>query len=492
MNALVAALALATAGVDPAVHPVDAAHADAAALAPAYRCEVRYLRLDEVPRKDRPAVVRVLNGHVQHLSTASEVVPLTVVPGTDDALLRLNLGDYGDYRRLRVVWDQFRSPFDHVLVERLEDEEWGYWQNGQWIRTEVKKTKKVRVPAIAPWLADTPERAAKLAELVGWLDGTKAPILRARWFFQQTAAAVDRTPNYYDFLGVKDEKTFQALIGFREQKNRRRIQVREAVGVSGVTLEPRGLVREDAEGGAYWYSLDFKVALDKTNPLRVLGDDIERAFRDPKIQAASEQYGHLPNGFWATGAFNNKGERQDTAPDFAASDNRSRSNDRRVHVNVSCVRCHRKAGLQDIDGWARNLFQPPLKLVSPDYDALRVLRQQYLRRLEPFLARDRRQYAEALLDANGMEPEAYADAYAALWEGYEDAGVDLARAAADLNTTPELVRKAIDRQIRIGGQVDPVLSVLLLEGERARRIPVRQWEEAVPLAHQILRGLQTP
>jgi cytochrome c553 len=236
-------------------------------------------------------------------------------------------------------------------------------------------------------------------------------------------------------------------------------------------------------GGGYWKSLDFKLAKDERNPLRILGRDIEKAYD------ATEQFGHLPNGFWATGLFDKQGKVQASAPDFIASDHRSNSNDKRVHVNAACIRCHDNGGLQDIDGWARNLFQPPLKLQSVDYYKERELRQQYFRDLKALLERDRKIFAEAVKDATGMEVKAYAKAYAQEWERYEDARVDLAWVANDLATTPEMLKKAVERDIKMQGQAsDTVLSVFILEGLRQRSISIRQWEEVYPIAQMVISG----
>lgn len=156
------------------------------------------------------------------------------------------------------------------------------------------------------------------------------------------------------------------------------------------------------------------------------------------------------------------------------------------------MRCHAHAGLHDLDGWTRNLFRPPLTLQAPEYRQLRLLRQQYLRRLEPFLERDRQIFAEAVRAATGLDAKEYARRYAAFWERYEDAKVDRAWAARDLGIAPETLRRALERQLKATGQLDPILAALLLEGDRRRSIGIRPWEEVYPLAATILRGGSIP
>ena len=55
---------------------------------------------------------------------------------------------------------------------------------------------------------------------------------------------------------------------------------------------------------------------------------------------------------------------------------------------------------------------------------------------------------------------------------------------------PGWMTPAEARAVIAAGRADTVLSVLTLEGDRARKIPVRQWEEVQAIAHLALRGLQ--
>ncbi len=470
----------------PLAELVTLAAADMSRLPPAIQPHVRYLTLQERQQYTLQDAARTLSGHCNGLSRETDiVVPTLVGPG----LLRVNLEDYG----WKVgIWEQLAEADPWYHVKTVTDTVWpgGVYPGDGKHYAAGAFSEREKTTAIAPWLTETPAARAAIAALVA---GTrsKAPILRADWFFNQTAAAIDRKPNYYDFLGIKDEKTFQALVGFDAKRKRRKVEIREAVADSGVALQPRGIIRETAEDGAYWKTYDFRKSVDKVNPLRVLNGDLDEAFLAAGANdAASEQYGHLANGMWATFLGNNKGVRQDTAPDFIASDSMSRSNDKRVHANVSCLRCHLNGGLQDIDGWARNLFQPPLSLQSPDYAIARRLRQQYARKLEPYLDRDRAMYAESVMLATGWDTKEYARQYAGYWESYEDAKVDAAYAAADLGITPAVFVQKLTAYMKATGNIDTVLSVFLLKGPRQRTIGIRQWEEGYPLAQYLIRGYQ--
>lgn len=480
------ATSAATAAAQAPADVVMRAAADAARLPAGVALRTRYLSLHNLPEEDRAWCVRVLGGHLNLLSREPDIVR----PGQVGLLLRINLDDYGE--AFARAWEQLAEaePYFHatVEVEKVEKvtkrQAYGYKQpDGSWKVTEyrdevVEEKRKVRLPAQAPWLADTPEHQQALLSLLA-LTGSQVPVVSAEWFVFQTAIQADRKPGYYDFLGVKDERTFQQAVGFVAKGIDPGFlrELRESVAVSSVTLQPRALERLPTVGGAYWRTRDVRQAKDRSNPLRVLNDDL--------VFDATEQFGHLPNGLWATGLFNAKGERQDTAPDFIASDSTAPHNDRRVHVNLSCLRCHADGGLQDVSGWVRSVLNsPPNFLASPDPGELRRLRQQYLRRLEPFLEADRKRYAEALAEATGgLKPAEYAAGLARLWKEYAEDPVTLERAACDLGTTPERFLEALQLQ---GPAVDPVLGAFRAVPPGA--IPVTAWREAYPLAQAALLG----
>ena len=470
---------------DAPLSPADAiaqAHADLSRLPVEARYDVRYLSLYAVPKAEREKAVRILNGHVNSLSREPDLTPLYVVPGSQGSLCRLYLRDY---RWDTKVWEKLVDPYftQAIEVERLEWWPGGNYDGQHYPAKAFQVRYKDKQLVLAPWLTETVQAKKHLEEVVGWT-GSKIPVVRAEWFFNQTAAAVDRTPNYYDFLGVKDEKTFQDAIGADVKKaadlgN----EIREAVAISGVTLQPRAIVRHGTINGSYWRTFDFKIAKAETNPLAVLGKDIEKKYD------ASEQYGMLANGMWAFGLFDRQGKIQATAPDFIASDGVSRSTDKRVHNGASCIRCHTNGGLQDIDGWIRNLMTPPLNVLTPDYEKARELKRLYLRKMEPFIEKDRRVYEDAIKEATGLGSKEYSASFARMWEDYEDAKVDLGMAAASLGCTPERLKLAIGGRIR-AGRGDTVMSVLVLPAGRPNRIPIRQWEEIVPDAHATIRGYE--
>ena len=440
---------------------------------------------------------RVQTVHVNELSRESLIVPPVLVSGH---LLRLYLDDY---RIDPNVWEQLADaqpvgePLFHIpaeveeVSEVLEDTEPyigkdGKLYKGKWVK---KKTGKKKISsALAPWLAETKEGAEAVATLVK-LTQSQAPVVSADWFLYQTAIQVDRVPGYYDFLGIKDEKTFQQLVGFVD--NKKLVDpgflqsLRSAVGVDlEVTLQARRLEQHRAVGGGYWRSRDVRLANNKSNPLRVLDDAL--------VFDASEQFGGLPNELWATGIFNQQGVRQDSAPDFIASDKESTSRDARVHVCKSCNVCHANGGLKAIDDWIRNVEDsPPNQLQALDKRQLLDLKQQYTRSLEDALNPDRARADRAVgRCVEGWKWKDWAKALEQAWEWAVDTPVDIKRAARDCGTTPEELRKGLEKYKEETKFIDPVLSAFTRP--KPARMQVEIWWEAIPLAQFNRRGFQIP
>ncbi len=461
-------------------------HADAAKIPLVDRVHYRWLDQHYEPsQKARERNVRVLSGHLNGLSREPDLVRVVAVD-LGCFVVRLDLREY---RLDPKVYEQLAEadPMYHVkTVTQVEERKpWPggvYAPEGKYYAPgafTLVSTRKVVKTALAPILTEG-DGLLISAELAKWT-GSSVFVLSAEWFFNQTAAADGRSPNYYDFLGVKNEKDFQRLVGFdgKAAADFGLTELREAVADSTVTLQPRALRRDEKIGGGYWRSFDFDKAIDRKNPLRVLGKEIEADY------TASEQFGHLANGLWATGIFNQKGERQAAAPGNIASDNFSKSTDKQVHVNISCMRCHNDGGLQSIDGWTRNLFDgPPLKLQSPDFKVQKTLRQQYARKLEPFLKADRDRYEAAIKECTGWTSLEYSVILAEYWQDYEDAKVDLAWMAARLAVKPDFLKQCLLQYLQRTGEIDLVLAAFI----KGKQIKIRQAEEVFPLAYLATKG----
>ena len=448
------------------------------------RGQTRYLSLGHVSEAERGILIRVLGYHCNALSREADIVLPAVVPGTGGTLLRLNLSDY-DWPA--DVWDKLQDPMFHVKIQAQPAVK-KLWPGGVWAQdgkhypagsfwyTE-KATAGAKKTALAPWLP-----AAEAAELVN-LTQSAAPIVRGDWFLWQTAVNHDRGgAGYYAFLGVKSKADFDKMAGYDRKLARaaKLTELQEAVAVSTVTLQPRRIEVDRALSGHYYTTFDNAQAVDDHNPLRILNGGFKFD--------AQEFFHHLPNGVFAWGLANAKGELQDTAPDNIASDSTAHGTDRRVAINLSCIRCHGpQGGVQPVDGWARNLFVGELRLQSPDYDKLKELRQKYLRDLDGPLEDGRRTYTRAIAQATGgMKPAELAAAYGRAFAEY-DAPVSLERAARDAGTSPENFQRGLRAYLLRTGSVDTVASAFL--SKRRGGLPVTSYHEAIPLIQTALRGV---
>lgn len=446
MWAILISLSLTQTPDQSAAAAIAAANADLARLPASVRISTRYLSLHTIPEKDRPEATRVLAGHVQHLSRASDITrPGSVAGGT---LLRVNLLDYGWTPEL---WERLHDPYFTVA------------------------SGKEAHPA--PWLGDR----ETLAEVVAWT-GSWVPVVDAGFFFRQTATSADGRL-YYEFLGIKDEATFHKLVGFdRKASEGFRFELRESVAISGVTLKPRAITRHDTLGGSLWRSLDFSSVKDKKHPLRTLGRDLE------KLYDATEQFGHLPNGMWATWIGDSKGKSQDFAPPDIAGDHTSTSNDKRVLSGISCFRCHSDGGLKPVDGFFRKLLNPPLELRTYDGEKAREYRAQYLRHLEGFLKKDRLIYEAAIKEATGWDSKTFSAKLGAFWNATENATVNTTTAARLLGVEEKELNRKLLAWIKGGYYLDPVAATLVQP--RAQPILIADFEEVIPIIQDVLRKMK--
>lgn len=460
--ATIALLLAATVSQTPHAHAIT----DASGLNPNARPHVRYLWL---PAEDLEQTRKILSFHVNQLSREPEIV----LPVPRGRLLRVDMRDYG---WPRDVWEKLADsePYYTVRIESKKDWPGGIWRDGKHYPAGAFWVKD-RTPALAPWLD-----AGEASKLAGMLQ-SQAPLIDARWFVWQTSCQADRDPGYYDFIGVKEKADLERLVGYdaKLQQASKRVEMLEAVADSTVTLQPRRIGAFPAIGGTFWQTFDSRKALDEHNPLRILNGGLKFD--------AMEVFGPLPNGLMVWGLFDKDGKRQDSAPDFIASDSTSPSTDRRVHVCLSCVRCHgMNSGINPVDGWARNLFRGELKLQSPDYDKLRELRQKYFRDLKGPIDDARRLYSRAVAECtDGMKVEDVALAFGNLVADYE-APRTAAMVAADLGMKEAEFVAALKTYILRTGTLDTVASVLLRPGGKISRID--QTHEVWPLIMAATKG----
>lgn len=444
-----------------------AALADARRLPADTAFRTRYLSLYNLPEARRADMVKAVGFWVNSLSREPDIVVPRVVGPT---LLAVDIADYG---WAAATWEKLadQEPYFHVQTEVVVPAVTKTDQYGRQYTDQA--ARKVRQAAGAPWI-----EAGQYVELAK-LTNSVTPIVRADWWIVQTGQQTDRVAGYYDWLQLgKKEADFQKLIGANaEEAKRLKKEIAGIVAKSIVTLNNRSMIRQPTLTGAYWFTQDFKASTDRKNTVRLLD-----GLTEPPHGDASEQYGSLPNGLFALWLQNDKGERQDTAPDSIASDGKAPGTDRRVHVGVSCVRCHVE-GIRPIDDWARKVFRAPLKLGSTDYERLKRLRQLYLSNLPRQVKNDQDAYAEALKAANGLTPGENAATFGRVWEDYTETELQIEDVARELGVAVDEITAAL-KAVAARNELDFALVGLLQDPP----VPIRRehWEEIYQTAQKTL------
>ena len=435
--------------------PADAVRAAAADLRrvaaadPARAYQTRYLSAAHLPPGERAELYAVVSHHVNGLSREAVIVR----PRRVNAWLwAVDIRDYG-WRRETFGALTFGvgavEPYFHVQTLGADG--------------------KTRTPAGAPWLP-----ADDLAYLIA-TTGSQTPIVRADWFFHRTSIQEGRDGyGYYDFLALGSRADAEKLAGL-DRKAAEAIYREQAAVIqdSGVAVAgARQLFRYSTVAGNWWETRDTladKALRERRNPVRNLLADYQHD--------AEEIVFTLPNrlpGFYLSDA---AGKGVASAPPDIASDNRSRSNDKRVHAGMSCVRCHTRGGLIPFDDLFRGRFDTTLRAADDKLE--RRLKSVYLGPIQRAFDRDADDYAAAIADACALTPAGLSAAYARQWSRYADEPVTAERAAAETGFEPAeflaRIRAYATRQ-RIN---DPVL--LLFVGPEPRAMRREQFEELFPL-----------
>lgn len=433
---------------------------------------IRYLDLGNLTgdKEEYQRYINILSGHVNLLSKYSKIQPPVLVK---NYLLRMDIRDYAWDPK---VYEQFAidDPYYHVkatvtpATPAKEDK-------------KVDPAKKADVKDLwAPWLYQDANGLQKLTKMYD-ATGSTTIILRADWFFHQTAVQEKRTVGYYGMLGIKKIEDFEAAMRF-DRKLTKDLERTRVVMSSEITLEPRRLEAVKSATGDVWRTFDSEVAIGKKNPLEFLDDELE--------YDASEQFGHLPNGLPVWWLGNGKDVRQDKAPDnivggdqTKVGERRGRGNDRRLHISLSCIRCHFTGANDGVKEFTAEHID---RLVSVSYEKKKELEAKYLAEIEPRVKASRLVYETAIKQAAGMPSKEFGKAYDEFWSRYDNAHVDLKRAAADMGVEPAQLQTSLDRQQKILGRLHSSLNIIKNGGY----IPINQWQEVYSLAHAYLRGVQ--
>lgn len=463
---LVLALATTAAIAGSPAEAVTQAWTDVQKLPEDARSHVAYLSVYAVPETDRAEFLKTLTFHCNSLSREGDFVTLLKV-GEDT--YRIDRRDFG-WRD--DTWDKLPDPYFLDLQNPVtKDQRYGHYEGTKW---KVTRTQKVTFFPMGGWCGP---HAGALADLTD----SYVPIVRADWFFAQTARQVNTDgAGYYNFLGLNSRADVEDLCGLDRVKARKLSrEVAAIVQKSGVALNNRQLLRFQSITGGYWTSLDVNKSTGARNALRLLDGDF--------VHDAEEIYFVLPNGLFGTYASDAKGVGQDTVPDNIASDKETTSNDSRIHPGLSCIRCHTN-GLKPIDDWGRKFYSGGVGLQSPDYDKYKQLKQLYLSELDSKLTRDVEDYASAVKRLNGRTPKEQADNYALVWKSYSEDEVTGQQFAMELGCSKLQMVRALDGYARAHYGVDPVLAEYLKVPEMA--VKREHAEEIFGTAAMIIKGAQ--
>jgi hypothetical protein len=410
-----------------------------------------YLDARHAPEPMRVKLRAVLNGEVNMLSREVQRTPMREVQPWLWAV------KIDDYHWSRAVWDDLArvDPYYYLPVtivtpdasKKVEGE-------------EPPPPKQNFIPA--PWLP--PDDVAELIKLVG----SKAPIVRADVFFAKTCLQTGQDGHgYYDFLGLgKKLADAEKLAGLdRAAAIAAYRELAAIIATSGVTLSNRQLFRFQTITGSWWESRDVKLSVDAVEKGVLVRRDALVNYLDDFKPDAFEIVATLPNDLPFFFLANGQGERQDTAPDFIASDFGSTNNDRRIHCGYSCMACHVDGGLRPFKDYGRHVYNQQTGLgfgtLALDPVKSRRANAAYLGPIHKAYDKDTKGYADALEEVTGLKPAEFSKAWREVYAWYQDEPVTAARLAAELGLAEadflaRLRKHATDRR-----GVDPVLAAYL-------------------------------
>ncbi|HZZ27161.1 MAG TPA: hypothetical protein VFE46_04065 [Pirellulales bacterium] len=460
---------------------VRAAAVDVEQMSPEIQPATRYLSLYAIDPAKRRAAAQSVSYVLNALSNRRAISqPVTITP----TLVRFNINQYvsnpDEFSAWASAWEKlaqtdsyFHLRTEVIIATQSENE-----------KTDKKKTST----SVSP----QSEKLKTVTTDGGWTDLTAAAylrtathssgaLLRADYFVVQATT----TPHYYEFANVPNtENEFLKSLGVdREVVDRLRANAGANLVLSGVTAKPRRIVWTQGPLGGVYSTLDVERVDAERDPLR---RPISAAGLALKFDLG-EWFALAPNGLWRTALFNSAGKRQDSVPDRVAKDTSDPVGDGIVVPLISCIRCHREAGLRPFVDDQTKLLSGHVDLYSPDPNVVERAVEFYDEpRLQRQMEFDRQSYADAVARATGgMKPEELAESLAALFREFAYLPVTPQQAAVEVGLQPTEFRQALF------ATRDPII-LLLLEDRPVLR---GQWESSfaeAALAAQAYRINITP
>jgi hypothetical protein len=444
---------------------VRAAVVDVQRLPPEARLATRYLTLYSIAPAQRREAVQVVSYVLNALSRTRAISqPVLVAP----TLVRFSISQYAprqdEFAAWFGAWEKLAEtdPYFHLRTEvlaRFEDRNRKAEGNKASISASSGSSSDLKTVTTDGGWAD-PYAAAQLRAATH----STGALLRADYFLVQATT----TPRYYEFSGVPgNENDFLKSLGVdRDVIDHLRANAGANLAVSGVTAKPRRIVWAQGPLGGVYSTLDVETVDAQRDPLRrpITADGL--AFR----YDLGEWFALAPNGLWRTALFNSAGRRQDAVPDRVAKDTSDPAGDGIVVPLISCIRCHREAGLRPFVDDETKLLGGRVDLYSPDPNIVQRAVEFYDEpRLQRQMQFDRQTYTDAVARAtNGLKPEELAQSLAKLVRDHAYLPVTSGQAAAEVGLNQTEFQNAL------AATRDPVI-LLLLENHPVLRA---QWESS--------------
>lgn len=448
-----------------------------------------------------------VSGLVQAHSLSQRIVPATLVLEDGTALFFQQMKQQHwqqvalfricllDYNQTSEQWDKLADP---RLEHRFHAFTYAHYPAGVNPDGSKYPAGKGQVAVVAPWLFDplglpkeqpAGDIAARQYEeaVIGLHQLTRStvPVVEARNFVWQTSINFLRPAGYYSWLGIKDRDSFDKLV--RRQKDS--VVLRDSVADSRISQEPREIQR-DGRGDGYWETHDQV-------------DHFAQGIRNPLVPLARgklrfdgfETFGHLDNGWWATGAFKNDGKNGgtalDSAPDGIGYNHGTTSNRGAIDVCLTCFGCHDmvpgNGGLQPFKPYFRTKYSDPGRLAG--VFATKQDEFEYMTPFDPLADVDRRVYYSAVMQATGTEPHVWAAQLTSTYESW-NRSVGLEDAAAELGVSSAGLVGALNQYLTMYGQLPDTINDNWTKPDKQRtRIGRQQWAEFYPNMQLVLRGL---
>ncbi len=443
---------------------VRAAAADAEQMPAIERATTRYLTLYAVEPAERQQAIQVVGYTLNALSRTRAISLPTLVSPT---LLRFNIAQFtahdDELHQWFAAWENLAAadPYFHLRTEVLAQK-----PADKAIRAATASTTSPLAPRPSPLAVTTDGGWVDLAAAARLRAATQSTgaILRADYFIAQATT----TPAYYDFAGVpKTENEFLKSLGLdRETIDRLRADAGANLIISGVTGKPRRIVWSQGPLGGVYSTLDVECLEAERDPLRrpISADGFALKYD------VSEWFALAPNGLWRTALYDATGKRQDSVPDRVAKDTSDPAGDGIVVPMLSCIRCHREAGLRPFRDDQTRLLAGHVDLLSADPRIIQRAAEFYDEpRLQRQMQFDRQTYTDAVHRAtSNLTPEALADALAGTVRRYAYLPLTANQAAAAVGLDAEQFRRAVI------ATHDPVV-ILLIEKRGMLR---SQWESS--------------